>query len=840
MSKNYKAKITLENLAAFKEAYDTKEKIKAFEEYYRGLHYGNWDHPLVNKMRDCFKRMFNATWGLSDYKLDKNTFNNLEILISYTISNNLLWNVDYINDLIMVISFSGNHFVWHKDYCELSEVKNYDNLTLAELKAIGTGNTSIMNLPIEMNSISIDSIKEDSKDLKSQYDKLKKEHDDCYHYQTGELAEMKKAIEKMETELREKREEIQAQLNAKMAELNKQMAALEKQMYMMESQIYVIRSYSGETVEIKQVREGFSCNPNTPLVINQKIMYLDEDLARLVSIYQGEIAAKYNMFEDALKYVDDVFESFCPQERSVTFFRLSNKASYNYYNCELKMYRAEELIHGKKMGFVLRDGENAFIGWLDEKWGYDKDGEERKVTFQENLMYKPGETSVTHVDDAKYGTGDHNTNTMLSRLFAMSVVQGILDNGNIIEFPEKVNIMSPGRYIVFNYATAWIADDRFGDFASLVENLNKRTKVNDIVLVTYNKEFCTGRGEHDRAHDCKVPEGLNRVNFLESNDFGNCTIYVSAKKRYSYTGATANVLLNPREYINITYMNSIWLRYYIQTKKMGAYCEDYAKMIKHLKKAVEHLEEREAAEIASIKVYFPEADQIPEWQIKLSHWKMKNKIRFITDFQAKRIAKYFEAGEFYEIENLFKTEESYGSFLDLSNYAKSFERNPHVWGNETYFEFHPKSEYGKQHFKIDLPSLWDDEKNQKVIDEKLPEMVKRVESRIPQDCKKLELIRKELIKGFSEKGILEEMKAGEELRFINREKDFEFLRIEELNAAKKADFLNNILTSYPKYVRTSELWRLAYYDHIHDLYRKLVSESKLVLHEHFMQDTIII
>ncbi len=839
MKSQYKAKISLKNLADFKIAFDSKEKIQEFGFYFNKIHYGLWGEPIVSKAQDIFKYMFNTGWISKDYSLDVNCLDRLETLISYTSANNLLWNVDYMNELVMLISFSNNKFIWHRDYCELVEIKNFDNLTLSELKAIGSGNSGMMNLPIEMNAVSVDSIKHERADVEEQLKQLKTAKDDCSQYKTKELAEIKQSIEKLEHELRQKKKDIHAQLQAKMDELNKQIMGLEKQLYMMESQIYVIRSYFGETMELKQVRTGTAACFDNPLIVNQKIMYLDEDLARIVSVYKEEITSRYSMFEDAVKYVDDLFESFCPQERCITFFRLSKNASYRYYNREKSMYETEELIHGKKMGFILRDSANAFIGWLDEQWGYDKDGKDRKVTFHDNLMYKPGETSVSDVDDRQYGTGDHDTNTMLSRLFAMSVVQGILDNGNIIHFPEKVNIMSPGKYIKFNYATAWLADDRFGDFASLVENLNKRTKVKDVVLITYNKNSCKGRGEHDRAYDCVVPEGLNRVNYLESNEYGKCVIYVSAKKRYSTSGATANVLLQQNEYINITYMNSIWLKYYIQTKKMGLYCEDYAKMIKHLKKAVEELEKREQLEMSAIKVYYPEADQIPEWQIKLSHWKMKNNIRFMTDFQARRIAKYLKNGDFYEIKHLFDTEQSYDGFLKLENYSGSFEPFRGVWVEKQTTEFHPRSQYAKDNFHIDISNYsCDQDKNQKKINEKLPGMLLRVEERLLQEYRKLEMIRRELVQSFSEKGVLEEMKQCEELYFVDRGRDFQFLKIEELDDETKTLFMDTVLIGYPEYVRTTELWRIAYYNHIYMLYHKLVKMCKILLHEHFMQDII--
>lgn len=848
--KKYKVKITRENFDSFVEYYN-KDK-KHVDEMMKLLvkETNMYKSPIYENAKKMFGLDFMA------YSSDKGifSFNNkenlqLQKLIHYCADRDLLWNLEAETKHYLYLSFSGTYMFWDKKYCTLVEQPDYDGLSLGEIRGLLGSNSMSASLPAEMNAISINSINDEKEKVKSAERELKKLKEDISYARTAELAKMEEEIRKLQNTLYDRKKELMAELDEKMAAMNAQMKRLNTQIQILEAEIYSIRSYSGETLELRKVRNGRKSSIETPLVVNQKMIYLDEDLARIVSIYQTEIAKHYELFEDALKDCDAVFESFCPQERCLTFFRLSKNASYRYFNVEHRMYESEELIHGKKIGFILRDGECAYMGWMDESWRTNEDGAPVPVTFTENLMYQPKtDGAYNHVDDASRLHND-SRNEMISRVFAMSVVQGILDNKGLLEFPEKVQVTKAGRYIVYNFATAWLEDNRFGDFATLVDNLNKRTKVKDQILICYNKHFCSGRGERDRAHDCEVPEGINRVNFLESDAYGHSNIYVSAKKRWSYKGATANVIVSKNEYINITYMNSIWMSYYVQTKKLGSYAEDYAKMVKHFKRAIEILKEREAEEMSYIKKYYPEADQIPEWEIKLSHWKLNHHIRFINDFQAKRIALYLQEGYFEENKNLFEKEVFYNTESTNGNkYTKTnFGYVSKPWHTEDVSEvgeFEKNSPYYLQTYFIDglYRYSWNEEekeKNRIKIAEELPKLEATVPERLKQDEKKLILVNQYVKAFMDEHGVLasdiEEDISG--LTFKNGNLDF--VRLDTLEKEERNTILNLLSQSstYPDYILKSECWKVAYYAFIHDQYDKLLHEVKMVIHKRFMNDT---
>ena len=848
----YKIQITRENFDSFAEYYKT-DKSRA-EETLKLLNreLNRHRHPAYEKAAEMFDHHFMGNSARKGtFSLDNKENQKLKILICYCADRNLLWNLEEETEHYVYVSFSGNHMFWDKRFCTMVEQPDYDGLSLGEIRGLLGSGSMVESLPAEMNALSVNSLNEEKKALRSAEEELKKMKEDINFARTEELAKMEAEIRELQNIMYARKQELRAELEKKMEEMQVKMDELNTKVQILESEIYSIRSYSGETIELRKVRDGRKAAAETPLIVNQKMMYLDEDLARIVSIYQDEIAKRYELFEDAVKGSDDVFDSFCPQDRCLTFFRLSKNASYRYFDAEKSMYLSEELIHGKKIGFILRDGERAYMGWMDESWRVDKEGNPVPVTFSENLMYQPGkQETYDHLDDLSKLETD-SRNSMISRVFAMFVVQGILDNKGLLEFPERVQITKPGRYIVYNFATGWITDDRFGDFATLVTNLNKRTKVKDQILVCYNKWSCQGRGERDLAHDCEVPEGINKVNLLESDEYGHCSIYVSAKKRYSEKGATANVRVRANEYINITYMNSIWLSYYVQTKKMGAYAEDYAKMVKHFKRAIEILKEREAEEMSYIKKYFPEADQIPEWEIKLSHWKMNHHIRFINDFQAKRVAAYLQKGCFEENKNLFAEEEFYR--IEATNndtytktnfcYVSKPWRKEEVKENEEFGKFSPY--YWQTYYVEGLSTHWflseeQKEKNRLLIAETLPKLEATVLDRVKADERKLDLVNRLVTAFMDEHSVsvsdIEECPlglsfAGDKLSFVKQDALKKEDRDEFFKRADKSSI-------FPEYILRSECWKVAYYRFVHDQYDKLLHEVKLVIHRRFMDDTV--
>lgn len=128
-------------------------------------------------------------------------------------------------------------------------------------------------------------------------------------------------------------------------------------------------------------------------------------------------------------------------------------------------------------------------------------------------------------------------------------------------------------------------------------------------------------------------------------DYTERECYLSATKSDTWgdgNGSRANMLIYNDEYLNLTYLNSVYIKYAIQNKKIGGWRRgnvivDYANSIPYLNKAMEYLVAREKKEAMLLTKYIELYD---EWQVDLSEWRLANGYHRLTDTRAKKFAKY--------------------------------------------------------------------------------------------------------------------------------------------------------------------------------------------------------
>lgn len=153
--------------------------------------------------------------------------------------------------------------------------------------------------------------------------------------------------------------------------------------------------------------------------------------------------------------------------------------------------------------------------------------------------------------------------------------------------------------------------------------------------------------------DTDPRERLSKECEIVSEELFNEQIYfVSLQKTDTYNRSTwektdsrANFRVYPNEFINLTFLNSVWLLYAINSKKLGGWritgsAVNYAYAVRYLNKALEHVREREKNERENILGYYPNIDSVADWQVFLSEWKLENEVREITPYQAKRFVKW--------------------------------------------------------------------------------------------------------------------------------------------------------------------------------------------------------
>lgn len=712
---------------------NTKEFIKSFNDSFHGM----WNTEEVKRLNKAHDVLF-FHWFGSDYSVDEKTIEKIIYINQYITQNHFYWEVPVHKKGFAALHYGSVEFLIPEDNLEYKEEKDYSSITMSALSAGITDSVSM--LPAELSDTSLSDIQHDYSSVSDSISKLKQEERDIKEAKTGELKDMQDQINTLMEKMNQKKQIMMQELERKMELFRQQKQKLEAQIYMLQTEIYSIRCYLGETVELIGIREGKSAPLEEPIILNQKILYLDEDLARMMSIY-GFHLENYKLLEEAIKYNDDVFNAFCPQEKCITFFRVSRHAERTFYNSEISCMDSYDMLHGKKIGFAVRNGENLYLGWLEEKWE-----EDRELTFEENVMLRAGKKEIADGNKAE----STPIKERVSRMFALNVLRGLLDNKHLLNIPDGEDLLRPSKYIIYNYADAWLEDNRYGDFATLVKNLHEYNREKDtILLITAVSEVFDSykngpeRGLEDaqvnRTHDCSVSSGLNTINMIDEH--GN--IFVSAEKEYSICGARSNFLIKKHEFLNLTFMNSLWLEYYIMTKKIGDFGRkrnrygnetslDYAYLIPYFKKALEYIREREQQEAELIEQYV-QLKNFPEWQILLSHWKIAKKVHKLTDYQAKRFAKYLEAGIYFEMAHLFDKKyqsnkpDLHGSYSTTNIYA--FGDHHYVRWAESTGKNHPLYGYGTKYENV----RFNNDTEETIIQE-----------RVSLDKKKLECIKQEV------------------------------------------------------------------------------------------------
>lgn len=713
-----------------------KENPKAFCNAFHDKLQKNADDDS-KRLRTACKSLITDWYynGHFSYTISESLCEKVEYINQYIEENGFYWDVPIHENGYAVVHYGKTDFFILEEYLEYKEETDYSRITMSTLNTHISDNVSM--LPAELNDKTLTEVQNDSDTVDAKIEQLKQDRIDIKEAKTGELKEMQEQINNLLAEMNKKKEIMLQKLNQKLEIFEQQKKELEAQIYMLQTEIYSIRCFMGETVELIGIRSGKTAPVNEPVVLNQKILYLDEDLGRMMSIYQTNLE-NYKLLEEALKFNDAVFESFCPQNKCITFFRVSKSAEITSFNYELSCLESYAMLHGKKIGFAVRNGEQLYLGWLEEEWE-----EDRELTFTENVILRAGKTKVTAGNEAE----STPLKERVSRMFAINVLRGLLSSGKIMELPVGEDLLKPSKYIIHNYADAWLDDNRYGDFATLVKNLHYFDREKDkILLITSASESWNShkngplRGLEDaqvnRTHDCSVSSGLNTINMIDKS--GN--IYVSAIKEYSYCGARSNFLIEKGEFLNLTFMNSLWLEYYIMTKKIGDFGRkldqygrtiflDYAYLIPYFKQALEYVKEREAEEAALLQPYV-DLEEYAEWQILLSHWKIAKKVHSMTDYQARRFAKYLSQGQYFEMAHLFdgsyKSDKPdiHGSYSTTNIYA--FGTRHYIRWMESTGGNHPFFGYGGEYerAKFDNESTEDDIKERADMDKCKLECIK--------------------------------------------------------------------------------------------------------------------
>lgn len=655
-------------------------------------------------------------------------------------------------------------------YMRVVPGQDYSGITPVEMKQALSGGDNVMlpTLKGQAEWLTHQALEETKASLSEQMKDIGSDIENVRNAKTGELAEMQAQIDAMMAELEAKKQTMMAELSRKKAEMEAQMEKLNNQIYLLDSQIYSILCYNGETVNFTKILSGKNAADTEPVIIFQKLRFLDEELGKMASLYTIQWK-ELDMFEDLLKHNPTARDTFAPYERCVQLVRLSRtgKLTGKFERDDglpSNMLTDYEYYHGKTVGIIIRNGENLYLGWTDESRVHIQDDlvvdfsrtvvipeTEKKNDPYMSRFTKEAEEEKRKQDAKAFIDG------YISRQFVFNILQGVVDHSNILPLPQGVTLGKQSEYVVYSMADGALEDNRFGSFNEIIKKCNDSLKVGDILLTTQHltPEYYNhgdqyrawinprGRGSANRTHDADVDDcTLYPVNVIDiditpkrlkwrlkggetwcsisldsvlaesdkdisylknswQSKYKNMTdeqiralsvevedtdgatihvmppeesyaelaivqpkpirhIFVSVEKGGDYywreteKKARANFELYSDEYINLALMNSVWLKYFISSQKLGNWSVgdkyvDYAYGIRYLKTALDYIREREKAEKAFIDAVDPEVCKDPNWPLKLTEWKMEKEVHTITEYQAKRFVKAIK-GELVKVE----------------------------------------------------------------------------------------------------------------------------------------------------------------------------------------------
>lgn len=592
-------------------------------------------------------------------------------------------------------------------YFDIADSEQYKAMPMGEIRrqiALSSGSETAAGLVPsgKADGLSVNDVIDIKKDAEAKVKELRLEMDDIRNAKTEELAALKAEIDAKVAVLEARKDELLSALEAKKDELEEKVENMKEEIFLLESQIYNIQCYMGEAVSFVKVRSGKNAPDDSPIVIHQKLRFLDEDLGRMASIYQLDWG-KIEMFEDFLKYHPEAMETFTPNERCISLVRLSKNNVVYAIQYEKEDYgpimKAFEYYHGTTVGILIRNGENLYLGWTDNE----------KVHIKDDLIVEPVKTTeVKPVKNDFYSfpksekekkkearaLRNRILDGMASRSFVYNILQGICDNSDILPLPSGVKLNKQSEYVRYAVADKWIASNPYGTFEDMIERCNSRLTEGDSLLTLLYLRPKTGRyhsndrgrGYANRTHDCDVKDctiyPVNLIEYDEPSPYvlytmkntgatrfkthgtrdsvhlsDECTIvgsgedinrhlYVSIEKYYSDAGARSNIEVYSGEYVNLAYMNSAWLMSCINNKQMGTISiggekVDYAHLIRYLKTALDFVKTREEKEKQLLDAVNPDICKTSEWPATLTEWKLSANVRAITQYQAKRFAKYW-------------------------------------------------------------------------------------------------------------------------------------------------------------------------------------------------------
>ena len=440
---------------------------------------------------------------------------------------------------------------------------------------------------------------------------------------TAQLAEINNLKAEMEAKLTAMYE-MQAKM---MAELQEKIKRYEHEILIMRSDLTAFEYRNGLTVDFMNIHKGANAPVNQPIIIHQKLIYLDEDLPRLKDLYDVNSGS----LEVAIKHSPALLEHICPTSKGITFLKMRNSAGrYELNNTVMKFVRD---VMANEVGVLIRNGENTWLTWLDSK----------DISLSADSF------------TSKSSNEETSLSLLQSRYYLFNLIMGLIERNEILQLDHVPTNMFADPGIIWSNADSQIADSTYVELSKIIPILNRYCRVDDPIYVlnsftdtaTYEAGRYgggtteRGRGDNALTDNTSVKKGLSKIKGIDYFSDFTYRYYVGGEKGIGWSGdskISPSLYIEEDEFINLKFLNSKLIDYYIHTKRIGKISNsgryvDYSHMLPILfgiKKALEEQEKIDRLHITS-----------QDYDLNLlTAFKILHDVRVITPYQAKRYSKW--------------------------------------------------------------------------------------------------------------------------------------------------------------------------------------------------------
>ena len=533
------------------------------------------------------------------------------------------------------------------------EVYSKAYLVPEELLAVvePTDNAAIGNeLVVKANNQLV--ISDQLKEAKELIEKVSNFEDEAFAEQLATINNLKAEMQARITAMYEMQAKMMAKMQAKIK-------LYEHELLIMRSDLTAFEYRNGLTVNFMNIHKGDNAPIQQPIIIHQKLIYLDEDLPRLKDLYDEHAGS----LEVAIKHSPALLEHICPTSKGITFLKMRNSAgSFELNNTVMEFVRDTM---PNEVGVLVRNGENTWLTWLDSQ----------DISLSE--------------DSFTSKSSDEKTSLSLvqSRYYLFNLIMGLIERNQILQLDHVPTNMFSDPGIIWSNADSQIADSTYVELAKIIPVLNKYSKTDDPIYIlnsftdsaTYAGRYGggttkRGRGDNALTDNTSVDKGLNKIKGIDYFSDFTYRFYVGGEK-YVWHLDTDKSKISPSlyieddEFINLKFINSNLINYYIHTKRIGKVSNsgryvDYSHMLPILfgmKKALEAQEKIDRLHIVA-----------QDYDLNLlTSFKILHDVRVVTLHQAKRYSKW--------VSGLSDEDKSYYKQLLLINDLENVIRKPKVY-----------------------------------------------------------------------------------------------------------------------------------------------------------------